>query len=119
MFHSTPNHSDGASGQLRHQFADFHAGDIGRDRHELAAELFRGRRLQVEGVHVCWTTGQIDIDDRFAGCPCPRLLFRLQQLRKAEPADGQSANLQEVSPTNAIAEPVLPSEECQHGCRLR
>ena len=53
-------------GQLGQQLADFNAGDVGKNRRELAPD-FGGRiRFEVERVLVRQATRQVDHDDRFA-----------------------------------------------------
>ncbi len=51
----------------REQFADMDAGDVRRDRIELAADLPRGVRLRIPHVDVGRPSRQVDVDDRLVG----------------------------------------------------
>ena len=48
----------GDRGLLRHQLADFHAGDIRLDRIELTADLGRRPRLEIVGIQMRRTPGR-------------------------------------------------------------
>ena len=76
-------------GLQREVLADLHAGDVGRDRLELAAELRRGVGLEVVHVHVRRAAGQVDHDGRLVatvhGC--------LPWLRPAALAASMSASV--------------------------
>ena len=82
----------------RHQLADLYSGHVGRDRLEFPANLGRRIRLEIEHVLVRWPSRQVDHDDRLMGRADPRLGFGRQDVGQPEPAQGQTADLEELPP---------------------
>ncbi len=100
--HGHPVHQAGESG---HVLAEVDAGHVRRNRLELAADLGGGVRLEVHHVLVRWPAGQKDHDDRLVLQATPRRRLGLggEQLRQAQAAKCQAADLQEIAPRDAVA----------------
>src|SRR5205085_288947 len=78
--------------------ANLDARHAGADRFELAANLCRSVRLEVNHILVWWTTRQEDHDNRLVRAAHTGLGLRAQQLRQRQTAHGQAADLQETAP---------------------
>ncbi len=89
--------------ELRQMLGDLDAGDIGRDRLELAAKLRRRVHLQVENVLMRRPARQENHDHRLVRPPRPGLRLRAQDLRQAQPPERQPADPQEIATRNPIA----------------
>jgi hypothetical protein len=68
------------AGQLRQQLTDVQTGDLRGDRPELAADLDRRVRLQVDRVHVRRPAVEVDVDDRPGGRLDPRRILGPEQV---------------------------------------
>src|SRR5262249_41308271 len=106
----------------REVFADLHACDVGVDRIEFAAELFRGIGLEVIHVHVGRTARQVNHDRRFlrlAGLLLGSSACGVQPQHVCEcEASTKCPNLEEIATRDAITEPIRRAEEPQHDLTL-
>ena len=91
-------------GEPRQVLADLDAGDVRGDRLELAADLGRGVRLEVEHVLVRRPAGQEDHDDRLVRAADAGLLPRRGGVAAATARRARATDLQE-----------RPSRGCGHG----
>ncbi len=96
---------------LRQQFADVEARHPGVNGLELAANLDRGVRLEIDQVLVRRPAGQKDHDHGLVGVLDPGPRLGLQQLRQRQPAQGQAADLQKATPRQAIAETLFRAKD--------
>ena len=83
-----------SSRQLRQMFANLHARRLGRDRLELAANIFRSVRLQVKTVVLSQSAGQEDVDNRLGGMHGRRLGTQSVEVRSAQAEQRNSPGLQ-------------------------
>ena len=97
----------GTLGQLGQVLTDFDSRHVGFDRIEQAPVLGRRFRLQIEGVHVRGTTGQVD-EDRRLGSPFPDRpgLDQLQVAGEPQSGTTNGADFQEISPLHPVTRPV-------------
>ena len=91
-------------GHERQMLANLDAGNVRLDRLELSANLRRRIHLDVEHVLMWRPAGQVDHDDRLVRSPDAGLRLRVQQLRQGQPAQAQSADLDEAAPGNPVTE---------------
>ena len=73
----------------RHQLADLHAGQAGRDRLERAAIFGGGVGLQVVHVDVAGAAAEHDVDDRLGPRSGAGLSFATQQVGQAQTAEAE------------------------------
>jgi len=98
-------------GQLRQQFGELDAGQLGVDGLEDALDLVRHAVLGVPQIEVAGTTLEVDEDDALglaeAGSIDAGLLLRLclqaEQVGQRDTEDGRAAYPQQVATRNAIA----------------
>ena len=95
-------------GEPRHVLADLDAGNVGRDRLELPADLRRGVHLQVVHVLVAGGPAHVDHDHRLVR-PVAGGLLGGKDLWQREAAHGERADAEHVAPGEAIAKPGTPA----------
>jgi hypothetical protein len=102
--------------------ANLHAGNVGLDRLELAAELGRRVGLEVVHIHVRRTAGQVDHDGRLrpgrlrAILVLARVRVKAKQVGERQPR-AKRAHLEKASTADAIAELLAISVERDHDRR--
>ena len=107
------------AGLQREVFADLHAGNVGLDRLEFAAEFGRSVRLEVVHVHVRRAAGQVNHDGglwpRRCGLMAGVVAWALQAQHVGEgQAGAERADLEEIAAVNAVAEVLFGSQEVKH-----
>src|SRR5262249_31561712 len=94
--------------------ADLDAGNVCGDRLEFASHFAGSVRLEIERILMGEAAAQVHHDDgtlRFGA----GLRFGTQQLWQCEAAEGKTANFEEGTARDAVAESLARTEECQHG----
>ena len=93
----------GLLGEAREQLANLHAGDVGADGPELAANLAGCVGLEVEHVDVRRPAGQVDVDDGLVGLARAGERFELEQLREGQAASSHATDLEEFTARKPVA----------------
>ena len=100
----------------REQFANLHAGHVGRDRAEFAAEFLGCVRLEVVHVDVRRAAGQVNQDGGLVGSPLRRgrVGAEPQQVGQGQ-AGAEGTDLEKVAAVDAVAVTLLGAENREHG----
>src|SRR5262249_9159560 len=106
------------TGQERQVLADLDAGDIGGDGLEVAADLGRRFRFQVEGPQLRWATAHEQQDARlgFASRRTGRCRGSSlsKQLRQGQTGSAQAADAEKIAPRDTVAEAMFVAWNSQH-----
>jgi len=105
----------GLAGEEREVLADLEAGDGGGDGLEFAADFGGGVELEIEGVLMGRSAGQVDHDHRLVGGTDPGGGLGPEELGQGEPAHAERADAEERPTRYPVAVPVGGTLDGEHG----